>query len=347
MTWIKSPLVRDLITGAVAIAGIAGLVLMLLAVGELQGLTRESITVTVRVDAAAGLSDASAVTLNGVRVGRVRSVRPAIGEDGVFRGVELRLALDRAVPIPRPASVFIDRSLVGEGTLQLELPVGARAGDAPLADGDMLPPDPLAPPLVAQSSFERLAGSVAAPLADFRATAGKIDRLADTYTTVGEQLIELLKAGGDGSEPGVRSVIARADAVLAGAEKWLAQDELLADARRSLDRLNATLEQAGQAAQSVDRAAQTVAEQGKGVGAEVTLLRERVAQTLGTVDRAVEEFAAVGAAINSGRGTAGQLVNNPDLYRSAEDAVKRLDAALADLQLLIEKFKAEGVRLRL
>lgn len=238
---------------------------------------------------------------------------------------------------------------MGEGTLQLELPVGASAAADRLVDGDTIPADPDQPPLVVQNSLERLAESVSAPLSGFRSTAGKLERLADTYTTVGEQLIELLRAGdaGNGGAPSVRSVIARADAVLAGAQEWLEQDQILAEARETLGRLNATLDQATATAKSIDSAATTIDEQTRALGREATLVRERVVESLGAVDRAVEEFAAVGAAINAGGGTLGQLVENPDLYRSAQDAVERLDAALTDLQLLIEKFKAEGVRLKL
>jgi hypothetical protein len=41
-----------------------------------------------------------------------------------------------------------------------------------------------------------------------------------------------------------------------------------------------------------------------------------------------------------------QLLNNPDLYNSMNDAAVRLERALTEAQLLIEKFKAEGVPVR-
>ena len=48
-----------------------------------------------------------------------------------------------------------------------------------------------------------------------------------------------------------------------------------------------------------------------------------------------------------GEGTFGKLLTNPDLYDSLKDATDRLDKALAEFQLLAEKFRTEGVRLRL
>ena len=51
--------------------------------------------------------------------------------------------------------------------------------------------------------------------------------------------------------------------------------------------------------------------------------------------------------VNSGKGTLGQLVNNPDLYHSLNDAAKRLEKALGEVELLAQKIKAEGVKVGL
>jgi hypothetical protein len=46
---------------------------------------------------------------------------------------------------------------------------------------------------------------------------------------------------------------------------------------------------------------------------------------------------------SEGQGTVAQMLNNPDLYNSMTDAAQRLERALTEAQLLIEKYKAEGV----
>ncbi len=48
-----------------------------------------------------------------------------------------------------------------------------------------------------------------------------------------------------------------------------------------------------------------------------------------------------------GKGTLGQLTQNPDLYNALRGAADRLDKALLELQLTLEKYKAEGIRLKL
>lgn len=347
---MRSTFLRDLITGAVSLMGVVALVVMLFLFGELQGRLKRTMEVTLRVESSTGLSDASAVTVNGVRVGRVAGTRAVFDEAGVFTGVEIRISLESGMPIPEPSSVLIDRSLVGEGTLQLDVPVGKALQGRVLANGMRVPADDAAPPLRVETTLGRLAdsvtGAVREPLGRFGSTAEKIEKLADTYTAVGEQLHQLLAAdAGDG--PNIRSVVARVDTVLAGAEKWLAQDDLLAKARESLDRLNQSLTDAKALAEAWTKTAETLDHQAQSLGAEAKVAREQMTQTLARVDTAVEELARIGSSVNAGEGSLGQLVKNPDLYRSAQDAAQRLDAALVELKLLLEKFKAEGVRVKL
>ena len=47
--------------------------------------------------------------------------------------------------------------------------------------------------------------------------------------------------------------------------------------------------------------------------------------------------------INRGEGTVGQLARNPELYNSVKDAADRLEMALRELQLRVQKYKDEGI----
>ena len=51
----------------------------------------------------------------------------------------------------------------------------------------------------------------------------------------------------------------------------------------------------------------------------------------------------IGARINRGEGTLGQLSTNEDLYRSLDASIKQLQTLIQEGQLLIEKFRDEGV----
>jgi hypothetical protein len=48
-------------------------------------------------------------------------------------------------------------------------------------------------------------------------------------------------------------------------------------------------------------------------------------------------------AARSGDGTVGKLVKDPALYDGLADAAKRLDEALAKVNLLLDKIREEGI----
>ena len=51
--------------------------------------------------------------------------------------------------------------------------------------------------------------------------------------------------------------------------------------------------------------------------------------------------------VNQGKGTAGQLVNDPKLYESLVDTTQQLDATVKDLKRLVEQWEQEGVSLKM
>ena len=80
---------------------------------------------------------------------------------------------------------------------------------------------------------------------------------------------------------------------------------------------------------------------------KVTELSDSAVATLRKAEDAAGKLAGALDLATNGQGTMGQLMNNPDLYNSLKDATTRLDKALTEFQLLAEKFRTEGVRLKL
>ena len=52
-------------------------------------------------------------------------------------------------------------------------------------------------------------------------------------------------------------------------------------------------------------------------------------------------------AARTGDGTVGKLMKDPQLYDGLADAAKRLDEALAKVNLLLDKIRAEGLNVEL
>ncbi len=340
---MRSPFLRDFLTGLFSIAGLAGLIIMLMLFGELTNFGHDRYSFLAHVNNAGGLTDTSPVTLNGVKVGQISATRVRAGG-----GAELELRVDRTVRIPRSAVASIDRSLVGDATLEFTIPPDLADDELAnyIAEGETVDIGD------ASSLINRLAGMVEKPLSKIAQTAENIDRLAATYNTVGERINAMLEPRtlaevDQGAEPNLRTAIARADAALAGAGRWLDDEELLTRTKATIAKAERLADQATEVTQELSRAATAAREGINDANAKVAALSEQASTTLKSTEAAVGRVTAILESVQRGEGTVGQLMTNPDLYRSLQDASARLDLTLQDLQLAIEKFKKEGVRLGL
>lgn len=339
---MKSKFARDFFTGLTAIGGIAGLVAMLALFGELRNIGQEFYNFKLHMDTGGGLSATSRVTLNGVRVGTITHlVNAADPSDGVL--LTIRVKADTR--IPSSFEVFIEKTLVGDANLDL---IVTRQT---VPDVNFVNPDEVYN-RKATGLFDKVQTALAEPLQRLTKTADNIDELAATYTQVGKRLDALVAPRtpaevAAGAEPNLTSAIARADTVLAGANEWLGDDQFRGDLRTITAKTADVLDQASQTAQSWRDAADTVNRQIASTGQKVDELAGQATGTLRRLDQAANEVVQVTASVNKGEGTLGQFIHNPEVYNAVRDAAKRLERALAEFQMLVEKYKEEGIPLKL
>jgi phospholipid/cholesterol/gamma-HCH transport system substrate-binding protein len=331
------PVIRDFLTGAVALFGLVGTVIVLILFGEFADTGRKYYNFTLHVPSAGGLSDTSAVTLNGVKVGQVTgtAVLPPPAN-----GAEIKVKIYDDVKIPKLVTVSIDKGFVGDASLEFRVPAAATAGQLT----QVIEPESVFEAGEASSTLERLASSIQKPLQRFGQTAEKIEKLADTYTAVGERVNELLEPRTladvqAGKEPNIRSTIARADVALARATAVISDEELVGEAKRVLARANTVMD-------DVSGLAKTWTNTAANLDKNVNTITADATGTLQATQKAATELAAAIETINKGQGTMGQLLQNPDLYNSLRDAAQRLDRALNEVQMLVEKYRAEGLPLK-
>jgi phospholipid/cholesterol/gamma-HCH transport system substrate-binding protein len=338
------PVLRDFMTGITALVGLFGLILMLILFGEITDLGKKFYTFRVHVTNAGGLSGTSAVTLNGVKVGQVVST-DVIPPPGL--GAELKVKVQDGIRIPRVAKISIERSLVGDAGMEFTIPPDAPA----TAMTDLIQPGEQFEGGEPTSTFGRIANAIEKPLARFGSTADNIDKLAATYNSLGERLNEMLEPRTleevkNGKAPNIRSTIARADEALATATKLFADDQLVKDVKDVVARAKDLMEQAHSLADNWTKTADNLDKQVTRVGDKVDSLTTEATGTLRNADKATAELATALEKVNRAEGTVGQLVNNPDLYNSLRDASQRLDHALAEVELLVKKYRTEGIPLR-
>lgn len=337
------PIIRDFLTGITTIAGLAGLTATLMLFGELSDVGETYSKGKLIVGNAGGIGTSSPVLLHGVKIGDVVGSR--VTEP---RGAELLLRIRSTVKLPRKAEVILQKGLVGPSVIEFTIP-------------ETLTPEELADVIQEGFSFDggkgaaglsdQLSAAVAGPLAKLETTAAKIDAFADTYTKLGESLREMVEPRtladvAAGKAPNIRTTLERVDIALESARSWM-NDPALRDSITSITkRADDVLAQAESLVSTWTQTGKDVSTAAAEAKDDVTQLVAEAKEALATGERAAESLAAILERINKGEGTAGQLVNNPDLYNSLADAATRLDAALREFQLLAEKYRTEGLPIK-
>jgi phospholipid/cholesterol/gamma-HCH transport system substrate-binding protein len=334
---------RDVIVGLTALFGVLGVAAMLLMFGELRFLDEDVYEFTLVVPDAAGVAPGADVLVNGVPVGRVDATTAGL-DPGL--GVEIAVLVNRGVRIPREAGVAVEQGFLDGASLEFRVPV-REDGAAPLSDdayiqqGDRIRAS-------AAGLIEQIAGLLDSRLEPLAETAESVNELAQTYTRVGERVEALLaeRTAADvdaGATPSLASALERLDTALASANVWLDDEGLRGETRATVAEARATFARLGEAAERWSNAATTLTSTAEGIGEDLdegVIQFQRATRSLGET---LEEVRLLAARANSGEGTFGQLVANPDLYRSLNDAALRLDRALLEAQLLLERYRKDGI----
>ena len=79
------------------------------------------------------------------------------------------------------------------------------------------------------------------------------------------------------------------------------------------------------------------------IDASATALSAEVMTSARQLTEMLTQTTAVLTTLREGKGTAGQLLSNPDLYRSLESTAKELDRLTKSLRLLVEQVREEGL----
>jgi phospholipid/cholesterol/gamma-HCH transport system substrate-binding protein len=332
---------RDLLIGFIGIVGLIGLTVMLLLFGELRFDQPDQYSVVFALDNAAGLNTGSPVSMNGVEIGRVESTMNALDPQ---EGVLLELAILDSVKIPRNIRVSIATSFVGDTRLSLRT--------APPEPGQ---PDPgyLEPGETLKASagglLDEIAGLLDERIATFSRTAESIEEMASTFSSVGRRIDAILATAEneDGTPLNLSQSIRKIDRVAEEALQLLADEGI----RTKIDTITAettsTLEAVRTTANSWNEAATRVSTQVDRASGTVDEAAESFIESSRQLNAALRSLQDITEQVNRGQGTLGMLLTNPDLYRSVNDASIRLEKMLREAQMLLEKYRKEGIPINL
>ncbi len=348
----RHPLIRDFLTGLFALGTLAGLSVTLILFGARLGLGGGVYRFHVHLANGAGLVETSPVTLNGIKIGKVVGAKVATPPDV---GAQIELEVRADVKIPNIAVVSVDKGLIGDSFIEFSVQPGLSAEQW----ADVVKPGDTFEGGNPQTMFARISTMLEKPLATLDETAGSIKRLAKTYADLGDELSDMMQSRtladveGGGKAPNIRSTVARLDAALSSANKWLGDDALRGQAKDAVARANQSLDSLSEliatwktAGTKVDSSLDKVTAVAEDAKVSFQQTAATAIETLRKADVAAGNLAQAIESVNKGEGTLGQLSRNPDLYNSLRSAADRLDKVLVEVQLMVEKYKAEGIPIK-
>ncbi|MHC4709938.1 MAG: MlaD family protein [Planctomycetota bacterium] len=322
---------RNFLLGLTSIGGLVVLVALLMLFGELESVLKPRYVVTIDCTNAVGLRAGSTIELNGVPIGQVDGV---VAVQQPRYPVRIQALIDRHVGIPDDVELYATSSLLGgSATLQLEAPpepdtpVLTRDGSAHLADE-------IRSRLIAQltSELDARMGPVVEAMKEFELLARNLNELVEPRDSDDPADTRNIRTAVET----LNEVLEDVHEALSMAKSWLGDEKLRADAGEAvhnagvlIDQATATLDEFTKLASRLDADAETVVER-------LVKVSDEMATTL-------QEVRGLARKASSGEGTVGQLLNNPDLYESLDDAADRMERTLRDLQLLLDKIKDDGI----
>ena len=321
---------KNIVLGLTSLFAVVGAVVLLMLFGELDSFVRGHYTVTLECPNAAGLRSGSTIELNGVPVGQVKDV---VNTNDPNYPVRIVVNIDDDVLIPDNAVPVSMASLLGgSATLMFD---AAGGSDSMLpTDGRAILRGPIQSGLMREFSgaFDNRLRPLVEGLDDFRELARNLN-----------DLVRPLDPGTTGDTGNIRTAVVTLNLVLDDvaealvmAKTWLGDDILRGDARIAVRNANVFIEQATETMVQFGDLAGRIQTDSESVSKHLAQVLDELASTL-------EEVHGLIGRATAGQGTIAQLLNNPDLYASLNDAAIRLERTLRDIQLLVEKVSGDGL----
>ncbi len=337
---------RNITVGLTALLAVAGLAFMMVLFGYVPGWLERGYDVRVKFDNSSGVTEGARVTLSGVDIGRVRKVELLAPPE---RGVMFTMRIND-VPLLEGVKVVVDKPFVGGiVSVAMETP-----DLAPGTEPKLLPTDGSAMITGSSSSLagelaSSLQGAMAEPLKKFDKLSTQFEALSSEWTQVGKNVNLLTEprtlddVKSKGKPANVSTMIALASqrldelkAVLANIETWTGDEQLRADFKRTLanaaeaaDKLKAGISKfeglADSSKENMDRLAK-----------RYIAVADDLSAAIGSMKKTLD-------AAREGDGTLGKFVKDPSLYNNLNDAVTRMNQAMVEVKLLVEKWKKEGL----
>jgi phospholipid/cholesterol/gamma-HCH transport system substrate-binding protein len=330
---------RNIAVGVTVIVALSLLGTLIIVFTGVPQLLQTGYVISIRFPATYDIAEGDDVHLHGMRVGKVVSVDftdPA----NPGKGITFAARINRDVRLPaNTQAVVYTRGLVGKGYLDLVLegaaPIDPRTGHAAVLPNDgtavlegIHRGDGLFPPELSQAARD----------------------VSDLARSLREALAP--PAPGAGSEPttgpavagtGLRGTLDRLNRTLDALHAVLGSEQNQENIEATLARL---ADAAGKTTEAME-AFREFAVQARESGTKVNDLADKLMQDADDMSRLMVSLEQAVRKVESGKGTLGKMVNDPQLYEAMVAATDQLTDVLAEARQLLETWRRAGMELKL
>ncbi len=311
---------RNVLVGVVVLVGLGMLAWMILQFANRAAnfFLTSGMKITLTAARAEGVADGSPVTYKGVNVGRVTGVRRVLnnqtGEDIV---IDALILADPPLPANLHGRIKQTSLLGSSATIALE-PI-------PLPNGSATQPARNPAPRLLLTESANLPAEYVPDLTSLG------DNIRDMAGSLQETIRAVNQVIGDPKvQDDIKVSLTNARATLESANRTSAR----------LEKLGERLDQVAADAQGTMGDVRKTVKDG---GVEMQKLSTNLNQRIQQIAETLQHVQSVAEKIDQGKGTAGQLVNNPKLYESLTDTASELNLMVKDMRRLIQQWEEEGI----
>jgi len=344
---------KNIAVGLTAALGVVGLGTLLILFGYLPAMLDRGYPLKVQFSNASGLNVGSRVKLNGIDIGRVTDIQLQLSspKQGVLVTAKIRDEID----LPANVAARVDDKLLG-GTVSIGLSVPLRTNATTSDELALLPKDGSVT-LEGQASIpltefaKQIKDALYEPMQNIDKVSRNFEMLAQEWTQVGKNVnLTLRPLSPDQADatktPGnVSTLISRLDvrvkelkATLDGVDKWVNDMEFKGDLKATIANTKVVTANLKTSVEKFNALADASRE-------DIDLLAKKYVAVGDDLSKVLDSTQKTLELAKSGKGTVGLLLNDPALYNNLNDAVIRLNAAMTEIKLLVEKWKQEGLQI--
>jgi phospholipid/cholesterol/gamma-HCH transport system substrate-binding protein len=353
---------KNTIVGLTMLIALAGVMYGIFLLGRfpfLRGIS--TYTITVVAEQANGVAPGNKVDLSGVEVGTVQSVDLQRDPKTGAVAVRIILAISGGQPIPANVHAFLGRQTIGTAYVSLFADKPS-TNSLPTDNSAIIPGQTADTGLIPKEVFSDLTSlknDLASLSDEIKKVTGDLHTLLVYHTP--EDVARANPDDPNRPRDNIATLVVRLNRTTQSLNDVVGDPKLQANVRLILQniaeasaQLRDTLKNVNTTAANADHTLADIGDTARKFGATATQASSSISSTEKQVirvsDQLVDTLAAIEKttnALSKGEGTTGKLINDPRLYDSLVDLSKSLKSTVDDLHLLVEKWKEEGLNLRL